>query len=610
MKDLFKAELLRFRFWALAALAVHLLVLGFLARVVDLAQQPILVYRVFGGVYVAAGLLLGLYQMASYRKPSMWLQLLHRPLAPRRIAISLLGAGMFWLAMAVAVPILLVALYQATLTARVVDLRHWLLPVAAVLIAGCGYLAGAVAMLGNRRWSTCGLVLLVLPVVAQASGWAALAVQALVLAWLACLIGVVFKPDLGEPPRGIAGTALTALTVQMGAYVLILLLGFGIEMVWIMQGSHPNNTATPPHGGHNEVERTDGRTRMLAALSSSPNPQAPLWRGQIELSKVYAMGADVPWRLSRNALTNHVPMEFEDARRRIDWVFSDDRMRFEGHSLADGRTTGELGAGSKHAPFPAPALAAGTLPTLAEGDTALIAGNTLYHYVSETGQALPRVRLPQKELLIGATPVGESLALTSDRALYVVDGRALAANDDLVQPRLRLPIPGQEGDLRNVDVIELVDGYLVSFLFSANAHDLNGVAPYQSTWWLRDDGSAVEAAHRPLRFDYPAVYRYKAWWPSPAMYALREASTNLFAAPDPPEATSPVPTPRSMVVLADGLMLLSLLLALVLVRRRALARPSKIGWTIACGVIGVPALVSLWLLYPDAGDGASTAAAP
>jgi hypothetical protein len=428
MKDLFKAELARFRLWAIAAAGLHLVVLGFLTRLVDLAQQPLLVYRVFGAVYVAAGLLLGLYQMGGYRRPNVWLNLLHRPLPPWRIALALCGAGALWLALAVALPLLLIAALQHGMTARVVDVRHWLIPLASWLLATCGYLAGIHAMLANRRWSACGLVLLVWLAVADASGFAALAVQVLALAWLAVLVGSAFKPERTAPPRNAAGTVLTALPVQMGVYLLVLLFGFGIEMLWIAQGSHPNNTATPPRGGHNEVERMDGRARMLAALADSTDPHAPQWREQIALSEVHPLGVDAPWRLVRNSLTNHVPMEFEDTRRRIDWVFSHDRMRYEGHGLADGRAAGELGVGSDDAPFPAPVLAASALPSLAEGDAVLIAGNTLYHYVSESKQVLPRIRLSPGELLLGVAPVGEALVVQSDRALYVVDGHALVAN--------------------------------------------------------------------------------------------------------------------------------------------------------------------------------------
>ena len=58
MIDLFKGELLRFRLWALVAGLINLAILGFLSRMVDLAQQPLQVYQVFGVVYAVAGALL------------------------------------------------------------------------------------------------------------------------------------------------------------------------------------------------------------------------------------------------------------------------------------------------------------------------------------------------------------------------------------------------------------------------------------------------------------------------------------------------------------------------------------------------------------------------
>jgi hypothetical protein len=47
-------------------------------------------------------------------------------------------------------------------------------------------------------------------------------------------------------------------------------------------------------------------------------------------------------------------------------------------------------------------------------------------------------------------------------------------------------------------------------------------------------------------------------------------------------------------------MLASLLASLWLVRRRTLSKPAQVVWVLACGVIGLPALASLWLLYPAA----------
>lgn len=274
-------------------------------------------------------------------------------------------------------------------------------------------------------------------------------------------------------------------------------------------------------------------------------------------------------------------------------------MRFEGYRLTDGRSVGELGVGLRNAPFPAPALAAGSLPTLSPGHGVLVAGNMLYHYVSGTRQALPRIHLPAGEDLAGVTPVGENLVVLSDRALYFFDGGEAVESEALLTPRQRVAIPGRTGDLRNIELIELVDGYLVSFSFTSYASNMRGAAPYQTLLWVDDSGHVQTIARRPIGDDYPALYRYQAWWPSPALYALRQMAVHLFGHPDPLQATAPTPIPRSIEWTAGSLMLLSLLGALWISRRRSLSIPARSTWVLACGVVGLPALVSLWLLYPD-----------
>ena len=99
MIDLFKGELLRFRLWALVAGVINLAVLAFLSRMVDLAQQPLQVYQVFGAVYALPGALLGLYQMGGYRRPNTWLNLLHRPVQHPRMAGALMLAAASLLAL-------------------------------------------------------------------------------------------------------------------------------------------------------------------------------------------------------------------------------------------------------------------------------------------------------------------------------------------------------------------------------------------------------------------------------------------------------------------------------------------------------------------------------
>lgn len=597
MLELFKAELLRFRPWALALAGVHFIALGFLTRVVDLAQQPLVVHWSFGSTYAALGLLLGLYQMGTYRKPSAWLNMLHRPLSSPRIAMALIAAGVALLAVAVALPIALVALWQGAMTPRVVDMRHWLLALAALQIATAGYLVGAYGMLGERRYCFSGLVFPLLLINAVATGFGALALQALVVAWLIAMVLATFKPDLDAPPRSAAGMVAVALPLQMAMYLLMLLAYSGVEMLWIAQGSHPNNTPVPPPGGHNEAEKVDERTRMRLALEGSAHPDAPLLREQIALSEPTGIASELRRVPRRFELANVAPMEFDDTARGVRWVFSHDDMRLHGYRLNDRTPAGTLGVGADNAAFPVPALPVGAMPGSAKGDALLIAGNTAYHYSSEAGQVLPRVRLPVDEVLVGASPVGETLGVISDRALYFFDGREAVEHQRVMTPRLRVPIPGTYHDIYNLDMIELVDGYLIVFSNSYNAHTAEGAVPYQYVLRVSDGGAIETIAKRRLNYDYPAVYRYQSFWTSPALYALRDRAQHLFAPPMPLHVSVAAPIPRSMWLLAASLSLLAAIGALWRTRRLALPISARVAWIAACGLIGLPALAALWLFH-------------
>lgn len=596
MLDLFKAECARFRAWAIAFAVLHLLVLGFMTRMVDLAQQPLLVYRVIGGIHVLTGILFGLYQMGSYRRPNTWLNLLHRPLPHRQVAFALMGAAAALLMLAIAAPIAATALWQETMTARVVDLRHWLLPLSALLLAACGYLAGAYCMLGNRRYAVSGLVFLVLIAGAQSGGWAAIAVQSLAMVWLSSLVLIAFKPDLSAAPRRWLAVVVTALPLQMGIYYLLILFGFGVELLWIIQGTHPNNSA-PPHGGYVEAIKAEGRDLMRDGLAASSAADAPLWGEQVALSEVFGVGRTFDNLPVRGELTNIAPMEFDDDERRVRWVFSHDSMRFEGYGLADGRAAGVLGVGAEAAGFATPPLPTGAMP--GSSDSVLIGSGTLYQYDSESMQVQPRIVLPAGEAF-AAKPnsIGESMAVLSNRALYFFDGRGVVEHRELLTPRLRAPLSGSSGNLSRVDLIELVDGYLISFTFASTAH--NGKAdPYQDLLHVHDDGRIEPVGHRALGADYPDWHRYQLWWLSPFLHEVHDGAAQLFADPSPLLARTLPPVPRAIWWLALTLLMLSMLLAFWRSGRQGLRKRERILWTLAGAVIGIPALASLWLLYPS-----------
>jgi hypothetical protein len=601
MKDLFKGELLRFRTWAITAAVIHVAGLGFMARLVDLAQQPKVVYQVFAMIYATVGLLLGLYQMGTYRRSNHWLNLLHRPLHRLRIAGALCGAGGVVLVVAVALPIFAIAGYQDALTARVVDMRHWLLPVAALLIAACGYLAGAYAVLANRRYSAAAALLPAVFLFSHAPGVAALAVQALVLLALAVLVGIAFKPQLDEPPRRPLAVAATALPVQVGVYFLLWMLGIGYELGLTAIGRHPLNGGQPAPDGYIAAERMEPKERLLAGLAASRDPDAPLWREQAALSDVFVLYPmrDLP---IRGQLTGTMqPLEFTEPERGITWTFSHDRMRFVGRGALDGRARGELGVGADNAPFPGPAMPVGAAylatPTVA------------YQYDEDQQRVFPRAVMPAGEVF-ASTPeaAGENIAVLSDRALYIYPGREAANTLDVLRPVLRMPMPGPVGKLSSVELMELLDGYLVSFTYTNGAWSGEGV-PYQQVMRIDGAGRVRELSRRRLSVDLPLAYTMRSWWLSPVLRTACLSLQDLLAPRNPLAAGDIPPPPRGIVVLAAVLCALSLLGAIMLTRRRAFTPMGRLAWVLACGVVGLPGLASLWLLYPVAVRGGGIAPA-
>jgi len=594
MIDLFKGELLRFRLWAAAAAIINVAVLGFLSRMVDMAQQPLFVYQVFAAVYAVAGILLGLYQMGSYRKPNHWLNLLHRPLHRLRIAGALTGAGSLLLLVAVALPIVLVALYQDTMTARVVDMRHWLLPVAAWLIAVSGYLAGAYAMVGNRRYSFAAFLLPNLFMYAQASGMAMLGVQLVAIAFLAAMLAIAFKPDPAAPSRNPAAVLTIALPVQLGAYFLVWMLGYGMEIVWTATGTHPLNAPQPPKGGYIEADRAEGKDMLLLGIENSRDPDAALWREQVALSDVYTR---YPLRNLPHTgeMTNLQPMEFTDGDRNITWVFSHDRMRFVGYGALDKRARGELGvdeaqAAGSSAEFPAP-----TMPFAADY---LYNAHAAYQYDDGQGRFYERIRLPQGEVMASPPePAGDNILVLSDRAAYFYPGREAANGLDVLQPLMRVPMSGQVGNLSRMDVVELLDGYLISYTYTWGVWSGELQHPYQQVLRVDGKGQAREVARRGLSIDLPSLYTNRNTWLSPVLRAICLGAQDLFAAKDPLRA-KPEPMPAPVLWLAGVCCLLSLLGAVWLSGKQAHSPRGRWAWVLLCGVVGLPALASLWLMVP------------
>jgi len=444
-------------------------------------------------------------------------------------------------------------------------------------------------MAGNRRYSFAAFLLPNLFMYAQASGVAMLGLQLVVIAFLAAMLAIAFKPDPAAPSRNPAAVLVIALPVQLGAYFLVWMLGYGVEVAWTVAGTHPLNMPVPPMDGTIEADRAEGKDMLLLGVKNSRDPEAALWREQIALSDVYTR---YPLRNLpvQGSMTNLSPLEFGDDENNLWLVYSHDRARFVTRGLRDQRRIGEMGVGEQQAAFPA--------PTMPYGATYLYNADAAYQYDSEQQRMFERIRLPQGEVMASPPqPAGDNILVLSNRAAYFYPGREAMNGLDLLQPLLRVAMPGQVGNLSRMDVIELLDGYLVSYTYTWGVWSGELQHPFQQVLRVDGKGRVRIVARRALSIDLPSVYTNRNSWLSPVLRALCLGAQDLFAAQDPLRA-KPEPMPASVLWLAGACCLLSLLGAVWLSRRLQLSMRGRIGWVVLCGVVGLPALVSLWLLYP------------
>jgi hypothetical protein len=192
---------------------------------------------------------------------------------------------------------------------------------------------------------------------------------------------------------------------------------------------------------------------------------------------------------------------------------------------------------------------------------------------------------------------GERIALLSQRALYLYDLRDLRDNARPLQPRLRVPAPGRIGNLTRVELMELLDGVLVSFSYTRGRHNGTGV-PHQVVLQVDEQGRATPVADRALSYGYGPVYIYNSWYTSPLLFAVQKRATALFAGYRPERDVAAPPVPATAWAIAGALALAALLLAIWRSGQVAISPRERLAWIFAAALLGLPALLALWLLHP------------
>ncbi|PKM07953.1 MAG: hypothetical protein CVV14_06135 [Gammaproteobacteria bacterium HGW-Gammaproteobacteria-4] len=602
MKDLMISELRRFRWLALVAGAVNLLLLLFLNRVSDLLQMSFLDALPMLFIYVAVGLALAIAQVGSYRKPSQWAWLIHRPLAPARIFGALSLSALLLLVFVISLPMLLVLLGTEFLTTRVVDLRHYLMIAHVLMFALMAWMAGAHACVSRSRVAIAVFFAPFLFALHLTSTLALLLPVSLALAWLTWITVRSFRANRDAPIPGTATLLATALALQIGIFLVCMALWKMLFVTGgILLGVDPLNTDFPPKGGLIATERAEPSEEIALGLERSDDPRAASWRTQLPLMEPLRIGPYLSRFPVRHQLSNiRLPTGWYDKDRNVAWAFSHDAMLFIGRNPESGAAHGVFGRGGAGSDE-----RFDSIPVATESGE-LMTAQALYGIDKETQALELRLVLRDGERFTSSPRRGFNrvLLLTNQRLLVLREDQRAAA---YVKPLLldwELSLPHGPQHLQSATLVELMDGWLVSFVYGDGIRQIglsqfNALAePRQEVLFIDADGNAKVVGERQINADFPAIHRSN-WWLSPPLDFLRML----------PEATLDkgltwplqlVPWPRvpALHIAALLMLLLSTATAWWWLRDTRMPTGRRRVWLASCALIGLPALISLFLLEP------------
>ena len=596
MRDLFFSECRRFRNAALIFAAAHLVLQLFVNRLFDFLQLRYDPHMMALTLYMLAALAFAMVQFGSYRQPSRWVWLLHRPLERLAIFGAIAAASSTLIVFAVGLPALLTVLGTDWLSTRVVDARHYLLVLELVLLTMTAWLAGTYVILSGRRTAIVVLLLPMLMMGHLASGYVMLIPSALCLALLACIAYQTFKPDRAAPPSG-AALAATAVPLQIGFYFAMIWAGSVMyQNVQMLTGVHPLNRPLPPVGGFTESTRSEGPELFVRGLAASTDPQAAQWRRQVALSTIANFEPHTMQLPVRHQLSNLASLSFADGVRHIEWTFSHAAMLFKGRDMYTMQERGLLGAkgAGDRTPFSA-------VPLLADARYLLLPQELLVRD-ADSGliRTLLKLRAPET-LAREPIEIGELWYVMTNERLIAF---AKPAAGEMLKERYSIALPEAFSGLDRIDIAPLLDGSLVSF---SSGRGMNSGAGEASQVIMLVDaaGKSREVARRKLAHDFPALFEHHDWWVSPVLHhllALPDALLDKGRILDKGKAGYSNPLERDRPPIAWTAALLAALISTLggwyWLRRSPVGTARKAGWLASCLLLGPPALACLMVLQP------------
>ena len=603
MFKLFKSEFLRYRKWALLAMAALLASFMFIARLKPFLEawdeQTLLTMLVM----VGGSLAFGIVQIYLHKRDNHWTYLIHRPLAPRNICLALLSAGAAAIAIAVALPPLLMILSIDMFSAEPVDLRQYAYVPFMFLASVVGYLIGTLSVLNASK----GVILLVsilalilLP--APASNLLQFLPTLLIFVGLLYLNVVSFKPDLSKHLQNPLSIVLLAVPMMVLLMIGVLMSSIvTYHMPRFIMGNHPDNN--PIDGTHAYMWEYSEKDRPAYALATSSHAKAQHLVSQ-------AQYADIDWISTSKATFSRLgQMSYLDGQYALKpsdsntiWQFSHDSMLLEGRKKTSAESVGAVGKNGflRSVADATEADRFRSVPFLV-GEKFLQTSTTLYQINFEERLLDVKYQTGAGETFLNPPQFRDDFAaLVTDKHILMFDSRSFLDDYEPATPDYSLRLPVKPEDINHIWTYRMVDGYLLMF---SGRHYLGFHRNALEVIHAKLGGGSERIGLREFTLQrHPQWILFLEEMTSPMMHLLVNFSNNLI---EPSDTTfEPVSTilarqyPPKIYWFAGLIHLLGAAFAFFWCSRRGCGKPAVITWVALNALFGLPAVFACILMTP------------
>lgn len=606
MISLLYIELLKYRRIGLLTFALHLLALGFInTQGGNVVTGPLFLYWLI--LALIAVIAFAMVQMSSHKRGNQWIYLLHRPIDPKKILISLVLAALTLITVAIVLPFGLVLALVGLQGDFIVELRHFRELLVTMVALFAAYLAGAFASLNPQRFVLAALLL----VMADSSNYIGSRYTLIIfilLLWFFCALYHSFKYDYNSPATSAGQLALFELPIQFGMLLVTSMIAYAAWVIfWMITATTPY--VYPEPGSSLDYVLQAPQERLTNLLEISEHPDASFLAQQVEIGEIMEVSwpnhLSFPQRNQRPGLDNK--LHITDSYKNANWRFSHTAMLFRGNDIDTGELVGWLTPTGFSEDEPLAENRFASVPWVVDNEF-IFNETSIYQLDWNRRELRLRFSLEQQPYFEAGEKFSDSLTVSenvstlySNTHFYIFRSEELREPDSELRVRSRLESPPMMSRNLLTNVVELIDGYLVLFMgrIPNPIGPLEDFASFHRGEFLiyRSDESL---ANELILFErggdnYSNSFIYSGFVAAPGMRLFVDFGLGLFLNKDA-ERMLPLfyfkfPTP--VLVLALAVSLLSALLTHLLLRGLKLPAQTRRFWIVANAFSGLLGLLSM-----------------